>query len=273
MALYAVEEDDLIHAADAKLHKVYWCLECFGPVKKRQGRKNIAHFYHLKAAPTCRLYSKTEDHLLAQLQLQKQFPPTELSLEKPFPQISRVADACWECRKIIFEIQCSPITEKEVEKRISDYRSVGYETIWLLDDKRYNKRLLRPAESFLRRQNTYYLCIKKAIAYDQFEVFAAPRRVLKGKQLPLKLHKISPNPNKIFTPALTPKQILQLETRLYIEGDRLHSALKNHALTLLRWRSLELQIEQETRETPPWLRWLKKYVTRPYAALLEYLLK
>lgn len=276
MSLYAVNEDDLIDAIDAEPGKIYWCLDCFGPVKRRKGKRSFAHFYHLKTAPTCRLHSKTEDHLLAQLQIQKLFPEGEVQLERPFPEISRIADACWEKEKIVFEIQCSPITEKEGERRISDYRSIGYETVWLLDDKRYNKRVVRPAEEYLRRHCTYYLSIKQALfptCYDQFEIFSEGRRVKKGKPLLVDLQKIGIRPAEGFNENLWPKQILQLESNRYFFGDRIDRALRNHHLTLFRWRSLEIQAAQNRSKPNKLLFWFRYYIRRPYLFFLEKLIK
>src|SRR5438128_1692203 len=129
MAHYAYDIDDLIYSADAEPGKVYWCLDCYGPVKRRRGKGYFPHFYHISPSPRCRLYSKTEDHLLAQLQLQKKFPQGILQIERPFLTINRVADICWEKEKIVFEIQCSLIKPLEAEERIRDYRALGYEVV------------------------------------------------------------------------------------------------------------------------------------------------
>lgn len=200
MAFYAVDQDDMIHASDATPDKVYHCLDCFRPVKKRKGKWKFAHFYHLKSSPSCRLYSKSEDHLVAQMELQKMFPPGDIQLEKPFSQINRIADAFLEKEKIVFEIQCSPITEKEVEMRIRDYGTLGYKVIWLLDDKRYNKRMCRPAEIYLRERLTYYISIKQLKIYDQFEIFSEGKRIKKGQPFFIDLRFINslPKPQVIY---------------------------------------------------------------------------
>jgi competence protein CoiA len=238
MALYAVDDDDLIHASDAISGKVYWCLDCFGPVKRRLG-KQVYYFYHLTAAPQCRLYSKTEDHLLAQLQLKRKLPA--LHLEKPFLPINRVADACWEERKIVFEIQCSPITPAEAAQRMKDYTSQGYQVVWLLDDRRYNKKLLRPAEEFLRQHPTYYVNIKRELYYDQFELFHEKQRWIKGRPLPLQLDQVQHRPTLSFTPDRYPQQICLLQSPLYFRGDRLHCALYQPK-RMENWLELEKKI-------------------------------
>ena len=273
MALYAVDDDDLIHASDAEPGKIYWCSDCFGPVKKRGGRRRFDHFYHLKTAPSCRLYSKTEDHLLAQLHLQKIFPEGTIQLERPFLKINRVADACWENEKIVFEIQCSQLSEKEAEMRIRDYRSIGYETVWLLDDKRYNKRVIRPEEEYLRRKCTYYLTISSSKTYDQFEIFSSGRRAKRGKQMPVDLQKVLRNPNIPFNPEMFPKQIIELDSSLYFFGSRLFKALQNHTLTMQRWRNLEIEAEKANQKPGRFASWLRRYVAIPYVSFLEGLLR
>ncbi len=261
MALYAVDDDDLIFAAHAEAGKTYWCLDCFGPVKRRLGRQRFPHFFHTQPAPSCRLYSKTEDHLLAQLQLQRHFPPGALQIERPFLNISRVADLCWENEKIVFEVQCSPLSETEAQKRTEDYRSQGYEAVWLLDDKRYNGRILRPAEAYLRRQATYYLRLKPGLFseyYDQFEVFSEGRRTKKGRKLPIDLQKVRrkfPIQKETF-----PQQIVQMGSPIYFLGDRFHRAA-SYPLARQNWRALESQLQEKVVRAPSrWKRWLRRMI-------------
>ncbi len=275
MALYAVDGDDLLFASHAEKGKVYWCLDCFGPVKKRLGKDRLPHFYHIHPTPHCRLYSKTEDHLVAQLDLQKLFAPGVLQIERPFIEINRVADLCWESEKVIFEIQCSPLTPKEAELRIRDYGNAGYEVVWLLDDKRYNKKILRPAEGFLRQGSAYYLSIKQALCYDQFEVFADQQRVRKGRPLPLDLQKLRRSPeNPDWDETAYPRQILNRQSALYFVNDRLDRALKarhNPTLTLSMryWRQLETQLALQ-KPSRFW-RWFERRIRSPYEALLHRL--
>ncbi len=273
MALYALDEVGLIPAAAAEPGKVYWCVDCSCPLKLRRGKNRFFHFYHIRAAPSCRLYSKTEDHLLAQIQLQKSFSPNVLQIERPFIQINRVADVCWESEKIIFEIQCSPLTEKEAEMRIRDYASAGYHVVWLLDDKRYNKRVLRPAEPFLRRHSTYFLSIKpglKSDIYDQFEVFSDGKRLKKGKRLLLDLQRIRRMPKVLFKETLFPKQILQLNCPKYFVGDRLYRALHN-STAMQYWRALENQLP--SKKPHPWIAWFNDRILLPYSRFLDRLIK
>ena len=138
MALYASDGKDYVFAGDAVVGTSYRCLECHSPVKVRRGRHRLPHFYHLHQSRRCHLHSKSEDHLLLQLQLQKLLAPEKLEIEHPFLEIHRIADLIWEKEKLIFEIQCSSLEAEEAEQRIIDYRKVGFETIWLLDDRIFN---------------------------------------------------------------------------------------------------------------------------------------
>lgn len=270
MSLCAVDEDHLIYASAAVDGKIYWCLDCFGPVKKRKRGRNFAHFYHLKASPACRLYSKALDHLVAQKELMRLLPPGELQIERPFIKIARVADVCWEKEKIIFEIQCSTMTEKEASMRNADYRSLGYDVVWLLDDRRYNKKNLKAAEEFLRTQNAYFLSLKRMEVYDQFEVFIEKRRVRKGKALLLDLFKVRKAPKIEFEEKHTPRQILRLKCARFFYGDRLSLALR-FPDRMQREKAIEEEVLRKDKRS--WLDWPKTHLLLPYLKWLEGVIK
>src|SRR5215204_2971379 len=110
MPLYAYDENDApVFASDAKEKNSYKCYSCHRVVRVRKSLRHIPHFYHLRISPACRLYGKSQDHMFAQLAIQKILPLGETVLEKRFPEINRVGDVAWEKHKIIFEIQCSKI--------------------------------------------------------------------------------------------------------------------------------------------------------------------
>ena len=256
MALYALDTDDIIYANDADPRKTYWCIDCFGPLKRRKGKWGLAHFYHLKAAPSCRLYSKALDHLVAQKELKESFPEGALQIEKPFLAIDRVADACWEKEKIIFEIQCSPISEKEVEFRMRDYKSLGYDVTWLLSDQTFNRRLCSPAEMYLRKRGAYYISIQNFHIYDQFEILVKQRRWKKSSPKSIHLKKPLKNRHPPFDVAVYPQQIVQLTTPRYFEGDRLSYALR-YPHAMLYWRSLEIEFAKREKRPNRLLLWLR----------------
>lgn len=88
------------------------------------------------------LHKAVQKHVISLL------PPGEGLLEHPFP--GHFADIAWPKMHIVFEIQCSPISLKEVVRRINDYESFGYQVIWILHQKTFNKRILSRSEIYLR---------------------------------------------------------------------------------------------------------------------------
>ncbi len=126
-----------------------------------------------------------QTHLRIQKQIQALLPPNEAFLERRFPQIGRIADLVWEPRKLIFEVQCSPITLKEVKQRKKDYESCGYRLIWILHDKRFNRRWPTPAEIFLREGACYFT--NGTHFYDQEEIIKGRQRTMRGTPLPISL--------------------------------------------------------------------------------------
>lgn len=221
MALYALDEkSNLVLAAHADLYKKFFCLECRGPVQKRMGLHKRPHFSHLRNATHCRLYSKSIDHLVLQTRLKELIP--ELEMERPFPSILRIADLCWERKKIVFEIQCSLIAPAEAELRRKDYAKEGYNLLWLLDDRLFNKKTLRAAEEILRKEAGYFISLRKALVYDQFDPISEGKRLLKGPPLAVNLAK------PLSIPSLPPLKQLK-ERKICFQGDLLDRLLQNSA--------------------------------------------
>lgn len=164
------KEGEIIYADSAERGVDYLCAECGQAVRRRGGAHRRDHFYHQAAAPGCRSSGKGMVHLQVQLAIIDSLPPGEAFLEKKFTSINRVADICWESEKLIFEVQCSSIARGEVIGRNRDYRSLGYEVVWILHDARYNKRRLSGAEEALKEAPHYYTDIDregKGKIYDQ----------------------------------------------------------------------------------------------------------
>lgn len=258
MALYALDSEGLISAGEAPDRGSYRCLECNGPVQVRQGRRR-RHFYHVKTSPSCRLYSKSEDHLILQIQIKNLFSKGEIDLEKPFLSIGRMADACWDRYKLVFEIQCSQLSQTEAESRIKDYKSMGYTVVWLLDDRLFNRRVLRPAEQYLRSNLCYYTHFQRnthSLFYDQFEIFRGNRRPKKGPRLSIQLTAPRQVP-KSLPRDLWPQQIINRfdQTSLFFQGDLLHKALLSQkirplAIAMQNWKFLEKSIPEESIPNP-----------------------
>lgn len=228
------------------------------------------YFYHLSKFLESQLYSSNKDYVLAQIQ--KLFNSKKLHLKKSFAQINRVADACLEDKKIVFEIQCSPITESEAAAKIQDYQSLGYEMIWILSDKHYNKRIFKPAEKLLRKYLTYYISIQKEpsyVIYDQFEIISGNRRIKKSKRLIVDPTKVYINQPSLLEAKSNPKQIRDLKSRFFCEQDRAYISKISPLETLRYWRKLEIYYAKNSNSI---LIWLKKHIFNPYQkALTKYL--
>jgi competence protein CoiA len=281
MPLYASDGQNFIYAPDAIQGIAYRCIECKSLLKIRRGKHRIAHFYHIQTSPSCRLYSKSEDHLLVQLQIQKMFDKEELKMEAPFLEIHRVADLLWEKGKIIFEIQCSSIRLKEVENRIKDYRKMGYEIVWLLDDRLFNRKIPRPSEAFLRSHICYFFHFQRerpSFFYDQLECITEKKRLKSKRQLKVDLKQPHPIP-QIEWPSFTPQQLhLRIEqNRFYFKGDlidrMIQSAISSFfSLTLQNWKNIETRWLEQQKPESQIHAFVKKQVVRPYIEWLEGLL-
>ena len=183
---YATDQQNrLIHARNAVRQANYSCLECKGVVRVRGGLHKQDHFFHLELTPSCRQSSKSLEHLQTQKWIQDQFLEGECVLEKRFDEINRIADVFWEKKKLIFEVQCSPIHASEVRARNRDYSSIGYQVVWILHEKRFNQWRVSGAELWLQKAPHYFTDIdkeKKGKIYDQYSVFEGGLRVARGKK-------------------------------------------------------------------------------------------
>lgn len=208
MQFYALDGNEFIVASSAKRHKDYHCPECNSILRLRGGPHRQNHFYHPFAPPSCRQHQKSLTHLQVQWVIKNLLPAGESALERPFPSINRIADVAWETQKIIFEVQCSPISILEAAQRTHDYNSLGWTTVWLLHAKRYNKRHLSGAEIHLRKNHCYFTNIDEngnGIIYDQNEVIRFGKRVWRGPPIPIDI--LKPLKPKTPKPARTLKSI------------------------------------------------------------------
>ncbi len=93
-----------------------------------------------------------------------------MQMEVPFPIILRIADLYWPSVKIVFEIQCSPISKVEIASRNRDYARIGITVVWIFHERRFNRRFLSQAERFARKKVAYYTNINskgRGFIYDQ----------------------------------------------------------------------------------------------------------
>ena len=194
MQLYAIQKDkQIISAQLAQKHQNYYCVECSGIVRVRGGLHKKKHFFHLKEQRLCSLNKKTLEHLQIQWHIQDILGKENCQLEQFFPEINRIADVCWYKKKIIFEVQCSPISAEEVNCRNKDYKEAGYYVIWILHDKRYNKSRLTAAELELTTRTFYFSNINKegkGFIYDQYDQLINRRRV--KTEGPFKINILNP---------------------------------------------------------------------------------
>lgn len=197
MQFYAFDGDDLILASSAQKQKNYRCPECFNLLRARGGPHRQIHFYHLKTRSLCRQSKKTLTHLQIQWTVKSLFSSDEVVLEKSFPQVNRIADIFIEKYRMVIEIQCSPISAQEAEARNQDYRSLGLHPVWILHDKRYNRRHLSAAEHYLR-QNPCYFTNGKGLFYDQADLCRGFKRISRGVPLKILLNAPRFNPQLHF---------------------------------------------------------------------------
>lgn len=209
MQLYALDAHNrLVFANQAKKQQDYFCLECRSIIRMRGGMHRQNHFYHVEPARNCRQNGKTVEHIQTQLFIQKQLPEGEAIIEKPFPEINRIADVAWLPQKIIFEIQCSTIPAKEVEQRNADYESLGFQVVWILHDKRFNQWKMSAAELFLQRRPHYFTTMNakgKGIIYDKYDVvLRGTRKHLLGPY-PVEIEKLKPIDKETIGHSTLPK--------------------------------------------------------------------
>lgn len=257
MQLHALNEKrELVVARNAESKKNYTCLECEHIVRTRKGHFRKAHFYHINPVTKCSQQGKSLTHLAVQEYLYELLPPGEVVLEKRFPSINRIADVAWIERKIVFEIQCSPIDADEIIARNKDYQSIGFEPIWILHDKRYNKWRHCLAEKVLTSKPHYFTNMNqhgKGFIYDQFEVIQNGLRKVRLEPLPVNL-------SMPFSVSLSHSVALQearrrLSWKWAFEGDLVSLCLQDFKTNYLKRAELE---EQKMCEKGDLLNYLKK---------------
>jgi len=244
MQLTALKNSRIIFAHLAERQTDYLCPECFQTVRLRKGPHRKAHFYHACSTKICYQSQKTMLHLQAQSFFQNYFLG-KAYLEYPFPTISRIADVYVPSQKLVFEIQCSPITSKEVKNRNADYKKLGISVIWILHDQRFNQKKLSLAEAYLRKRQSYFTNIDadgKGEFYDQIEWIRNNRRMHRGRIRPI--HSFSKHTIKRFQQILV-FFFLKKRNRNYLKGDLIDSFLKKDIPLLSFYRKIfSMRIQQ-----------------------------
>lgn len=238
MQLYALNaEKEIVSTPYAQKHCNYFCVECGKIVRLRKGNFRQAHFYHFEPNNSCGLHGKSAAHLQVQLYLHALFPANESFLEHRFAEVNRIADVFWAPQKIVFEIQCSPITAQEVLARNQDYRSLGLEVVWILHDNRYNHWRHSSAEAVLQENPYYFTDMNEegeGVIYDQFEYIHQGSRYHKSRPLPVNLSRPCRLPLDILSSLPRPIAMRGKKWPLAFQGDLLHKALESPAAEALQ---------------------------------------
>ncbi|MBA3603786.1 MAG: hypothetical protein H0W50_09145 [Parachlamydiaceae bacterium] len=293
MQLYAFDIDGALVFAKEALRQVdYFCPECKGLLHLRGGLHRQNHFFHLEITPACRQSGKSAEHLHTQLYMLNLLPENECFLERRFPEINRIADVAWESRKIIFEIQCSPISVDEIQQRNQDYFSVGFEVVWILHDKRFNQRLLSGAEHCLHGLPHYFTNICESgegFVYDQFSWVEKGSRLHRMEPLQIDVTK----PNRASFQKISSLQTIRrrlTKSTLYFSHDLIDTYFNWNLLYheyIEAAQKVEVQFflgvgeGQQSKSVIPWLSSLlnnirdlfSRYVVRPYKLFFQMLLE
>lgn len=190
MQLYALDaQSQRIFAHRASRGADYFCPECRGRLRLRGGGRMKVHFFHLSSKENCRQSGKSEAHLLIQNFICRELGLDLESQEVRFEAIGRIADVCWQEKRCIFEVQCSPIAEEEVVQRTLAYESQGYSVIWILHDKTFKKRRISSAELYLQSRTHYFTDITsfQGAIYDECHLIIGRRRALASVSRPVQL--------------------------------------------------------------------------------------
>jgi competence protein CoiA len=270
------EKQHPISAPHALKHKDYVCPECARPVRLRSGPHRQPHFFHLESHSDCRQHQKSAEHLQTQFHLMSLLPEGECCMERPFPSLGRIADLTWESERIVFEVQCSPLPLQEAKERCVDYRSAGFEIVWILHQKTFNRRRMSAAESWLRQNPCYFTDISKegkGKIYDQYDIDEGASRLFKGPPLEVSLaHPVHKSP-LIASPLPRLLQHRFSSWPLSFQGDFLDRWLKDphpkeSALHLLQLEERYLHPKKVKRALFPSFR---NVYTRLLTALLKKL--
>jgi competence protein CoiA len=256
MQIYALDSQGTsISSFEAHRQTNYYCLECQKIVRLRSGEKRHPHFYHLDLSPNCRQSNKSLTHLSVQLHLQEELGINLCLLEKRFPSISRIADCYWVSQKIVFEIQCSPISLQEIQERQADYLSLGIEIVWILHDKQFNQKTLSPAEIFLRPYPHFYTNItsqRRGFIYDLAVLDEYQTRIDRSEPLPLSLKEVVRFPS--FPKQFSSHFVQQKQKwSLSFKGDLFHAAEHPEIMRCLaRFKRIQdMTKDMKKRSTPP----------------------
>lgn len=143
--LIAMADSQLVNATELirqkTIPKQLVCPCCQQPVIYKHGDRRIAHFSH-KSNAICAGFSEGESqaHLKGKLAFKQQLEKMGQAavLEYHLPTIEQRADVLLPDQQLILEYQCSPISYSDISRRTSNYKSLGYDVLWILGDRHLN---------------------------------------------------------------------------------------------------------------------------------------
>lgn len=277
MQLHALDhQGQVISARRAQRQKNYLCLECGQNVRLRGGPRRQPHFYHVEPILFCRQHQKGAVHLQLQTYFFNQLPPGDCRLEFPFPAIGRIADVAWFSQKIVFEIQCSPISADEAVARNADYQKEGWSVVWIFHDQRYNQVRLSAVESALHSAPHFFTNMDASgsgIIYDQFDLCVRGLRLGRLPPLPIDFKRgISPAPfgRKSFTLNLLEHRAKQWPYSF--SGDLMSLFLNGDSSTYLSQAKAK-EKEFAPKRTALFFKAWRCAIARPYQILFRFLLE
>lgn len=268
MQLFALDEQNkVIQAGEAVKKQNYICIECQDPLHVRGGEIRQAHFYHVRPNQKCSLHKKSLKHLQVQWRLQQELGSSDCQLELSFPSIKRIADVVWLSEKIVFEVQCSPITAAEVLQRNLDYGSLGLCVVWVLHDSRYNRWRVTAPENALKGSPHYFTDIDRngdGAIYDQYAYIHQGVRREVGAVLPVDLRGLQ---RSFSCSGLLPRVLRERIDKwpICFNGDL--SFNFSHAWQIERRWDAKFRPQQETGW---WRKVLRRFLIRPYLSLFRY---
>lgn len=185
--IVAMSHNQLVSATSVGNHDQddFVCPCCRQPVIYKHGQYRIPHFSH-KSKVDCIGFSENESqtHLKGKLMFKQQVEAMghPVEIEATMMSIEQRADVFLPDDQLVLEYQCSPISFSEIARRTRNYRSLGYDVIWILGDRRRTGILRSEAVAKFARfhpQLGFYI-IFYSVANNQFWLYFQLRE-LAGK--------------------------------------------------------------------------------------------
>jgi competence protein CoiA len=170
---------ELVDAIDA-IHQIdYLCPECRGIVRLRRGEERAAHFFHRNEGASCHLRLKDGLHESVQKWLVEVLGESACTQECHFPSISRVADVAYHPKKVVFEVQVSPMRPEEALARTRDYWGIGWHVVWILHAQTFGFYAASSFEQALLPIPHYFTTIgfRDGRLWDEMSAVRGTRRV------------------------------------------------------------------------------------------------